>query len=261
MPSSGEKTLERETQAGVITRRASFGEHVHARDFGYSVVFYLLVNAARAGMVFGVYPILRSIGYGMGKREAVFVVWGGLHGAVGLALAMNVQAQLNSDRRTGDLVLFHVAAVSFLSMIINGTTARYVLQALGLVKTPGARLKLRARVREAIEAKAADAYQKGRIAAERDLDDDATQHVTALRRAREKDESRAGGDPSVEPTPGFDIVQAEAFVESFRGEPVEDDEVMMLRETFYRILKVEYRSMARDQSRSQEFEVPSSTQN
>jgi hypothetical protein len=146
-------------------------------------------------------------------------------------------------------------------MIINGTTARYVLQALGLVKTPGARLKLRARVREAIEAKAADAYQKGRIAAERDLDDDATQHVTALRRAREKDESRAGGDPSVEPTPGFDIVQAEAFVESFRGEPVEDDEVMMLRETFYRILKVEYRSMARDQSRSQEFEVPSSTQN
>ena len=110
-------------------------------------------------MVFGVYPILRSIGYGMGKREAVFVVWGGLHGAVGLALAMNVQAQLNSDRRTGDLVLFHVAAVSFLSMIINGTTARYVLQALGLVKTPGARLKLRARVREAIEAKAADAHQ------------------------------------------------------------------------------------------------------
>jgi len=59
------------------------------------------------------------------------MVWGGLHGAVGLALALSAQAKLITGqspdtlnrRRNGDLLLFHVAVVSFLSMIINGIGA------------------------------------------------------------------------------------------------------------------------------------------
>jgi len=58
------------------------------------------------------YPILSKIGYGMKKREAVFVVWGGLHGAVGLALGLSTQARLreqgNNGERTGDILVFHV---------------------------------------------------------------------------------------------------------------------------------------------------------
>ena len=60
--------------AGVITRRAALGNHVRPRDFGFSVVFYILVVGARAVMMLVFYPILSKIGYGMKKREAVFVV-------------------------------------------------------------------------------------------------------------------------------------------------------------------------------------------
>ena len=63
-------------------------------------------------------------------------------------------------------------------MIINGTTARYLLQALGLVQAAAARLRLRERARAAIEAKAAEVYRNGHIAGDRDADD-AEEHVTA----------------------------------------------------------------------------------
>ena len=74
------------------------------------------------------------------------------------------------------------------------------------------------------------------------------EHVTALRRARENDAGRRalGGDLEDEAPSkplGFDVAQAEAFVEAFRGAPVDDEEVAMLRETVYRVLKVEYRHM------------------
>ena len=42
---------------------------------------------------------------------------------------------------------------------------------------------------------------------------------------------------------GFDVGQAEQFVESFRGETVDEEEVAMLREMVYRVVKVEYRHM------------------
>ena len=68
--------------AGAYTQRVMFGRgsrYIRARDYGFAVVFYLLLIAARAGMVFLLYPVLRKIGYGLGKREAIFVVWGGLN--------------------------------------------------------------------------------------------------------------------------------------------------------------------------------------
>ena len=42
---------------------------------------------------------------------------------------------------------------------------------------------------------------------------------------------------------GFDLGQAESFVEAFRGADVDEEEVAMIREVFYRVLKLEYRHM------------------
>ncbi len=143
--------------------------------------------------------------------------------------------------------MFHVAVVSFLTMVINATTARYLLQAMGLVKATAARLRLRDRARQSIEARAAAAHKKGLMAADRNAED-ATQHVTALRRAREADASRRALSGDLEDKDssapvGFDVGQAETFVESFRGAEVDEEEVAMIREVFYRVLKLEYRHM------------------
>ena len=60
--------------AGVLTRKAAFGKYIRPIDWAWSVVFYILVVGARAVMMLVFYPILSKIGYGMKKREAVFVV-------------------------------------------------------------------------------------------------------------------------------------------------------------------------------------------
>ena len=71
------------------------------------------------------------------------------------------------------------------------------------------------------------------MAADRNAED-ATQHVTALRRARDADASRRAlsgdledEDPSA--PMGFDVAEAESFMDSFRGEEVDEEEVAMIR--------------------------------
>lgn len=48
-----------------------------------SIIFRLIVNSS-------LYPILTRIGYTMNLKHILVITWGGLRGAVGLALALVV---------------------------------------------------------------------------------------------------------------------------------------------------------------------------
>ena len=68
-------------------------------------------------------------GFGaLGPNDGVVMVWGGLRGAVGLALAISVKSTI-SDTVNGDRVVFHISGLAFLTLIVNGTTSGLVLQA------------------------------------------------------------------------------------------------------------------------------------
>ena len=59
---------------------------------GEIIVVYLLVVAIRLVVICLLYPILKRTGYGINWRTALVMLWGGLRGAVGLALALGLRA-------------------------------------------------------------------------------------------------------------------------------------------------------------------------
>lgn len=65
-----------------------------ATDWGYLILLYLLLTAVRFFLVFSFYPVLSRIGLKSNCREAVFISFGGLRGAVGIALALSLDAEV-----------------------------------------------------------------------------------------------------------------------------------------------------------------------
>ena len=55
---------------------------------GQVIVVYILVVAIRLVVICLLYPILKRTGYGINWKTALVMLWGGLRGAVGLALAL-----------------------------------------------------------------------------------------------------------------------------------------------------------------------------
>jgi len=78
------------------------------------------------------------------------MTWGGLRGAVGLALAIQVHNGRAPDKDgnymisqgEADRVLFFVSGVAFLTMIVNATTAPALVRKLGITALPAAKRRL-----------------------------------------------------------------------------------------------------------------------
>merc|ERR1719469_99129 len=62
------------------------------------------------------------------------MIWSGLRGAVGLALAIMVDAEPGISKRDGSLIMFHVGGMAALTMIVNATSTAPLLKKLGLTK-------------------------------------------------------------------------------------------------------------------------------
>lgn len=88
-------------------------------------------------MVFLMLPVLSHLGYGLNWKEAVVLAWGGLRGAVGLALALFVSLDNQiADVRFTTLTFFYIAAIVLLTLLIQGTTTPLLLQVC-ICATPG----------------------------------------------------------------------------------------------------------------------------
>lgn len=57
-------------------------------DAGYAVVLYLWLQAARAALLLLCWAPFRHTGYPLTWRSALVIAWGGLRGAVGMAMAL-----------------------------------------------------------------------------------------------------------------------------------------------------------------------------
>ena len=63
------------------------------------------------------------LGYGLTLKEGVIMTYGGLRGAVSLAMALMLDLDETVDAVIRDLVVFHTAMIVALTIVINGTTA------------------------------------------------------------------------------------------------------------------------------------------
>ena len=105
---------------------------------GLAVMFgvYLGVNLIRTIVIFVFYPIMKRSGYGLSMRDAVILSWGGLRGALGLTLALMVTSTLSIPEDIREQILLLTAGVVTLTLTVNATTIRKMLQKLGLTDVP-----------------------------------------------------------------------------------------------------------------------------
>jgi hypothetical protein len=95
-------------------------------NVGWSLLMFVLLHLVRAAVVLLFMPLLSRMGYGLTFKEATILVYGGMRGAVGLSLALMVELNHAIDDKYSNLVNFHVCAVVFLSLVVNGTTCGYL---------------------------------------------------------------------------------------------------------------------------------------
>jgi len=113
-------------------------------DYGWLLVFYGLMVVIRFFQVGLFYPLYSRIGLHSNPKEATFFAFAGLHGSVGVALGLSlVQAifkevtDVEDPRRHAATILqFLGGGGTLLTLLINGTSAEFVLKKLGLATPP-----------------------------------------------------------------------------------------------------------------------------
>ena len=102
-------------------------------------LLYVGVFVIRAAAIALFMPLLGKVGVPINRQKAMVLTWGGLRGAVSLALALTVANQPGLPEEVGDQVLFLAAGIVLLSIAINGTSMGSLLARLGLNRLPPAK--------------------------------------------------------------------------------------------------------------------------
>ena len=92
---------------------------------------------------------LKLIGDGFSFKEMMIIFWGGLRGALSLALVLIIQvtpienedAAFNS--KTKNLALFHVIMQVCMTLMINGTTCGWVLKKTQIIENNNVKLNFK----------------------------------------------------------------------------------------------------------------------
>merc|ERR1719162_517517 len=122
-------------------------------DYFNLIAVYFVLLILRGGLIFGSRPILRFLHKDKEPvtiADTLVMTWGGLRGAVGLALGIQVRRgrALGEDGiyRIGESdanrVLFFVAGIAFLTTCVNATTCPLLVDWLGITNLPEAEARM-----------------------------------------------------------------------------------------------------------------------
>jgi len=98
------------------------------------LIVYIGIHVARLGTIYFFYPLMKKIGYGISFKDSIVLWWGGLRGAVGLALALIVAIEEKIPMDVRSQVLSLTAGIVILTSLINATTVKWLIDKLGLSK-------------------------------------------------------------------------------------------------------------------------------
>ena len=122
----------------VISQRVEFS----ASDFLILGIFFIGIHIIRGIMLLMFYPLMKKFGYGINRNETLVLWYGALRGAIGLALALVVLG-IDDKFISNDPVLaqkiknqffFITSGLVTLTLLINATTIKFLLNYLGMTK-------------------------------------------------------------------------------------------------------------------------------
>ncbi|MCA8913005.1 MAG: cation:proton antiporter [Planctomycetes bacterium] len=133
-------------------------EFQHFQPIGILIVLlaWIGIMVIRFIVTFLFQPVMNKLGPRVSLRQSAVISWGGLRGAVSLALALVVAGNPDIPAETRSQILRATAGVVMLTILINGTTTGWLLRKLGFTKRPIGerlqRLQAQARILERVEA-------------------------------------------------------------------------------------------------------------
>jgi NhaP-type Na+/H+ or K+/H+ antiporter len=120
---------------------------IDAIDYLRLIFIYIVLTFLRGSLIFASRPLLKMLHRDkepVSWQDATIMTWGGLRGAVGLALGMQVNrgkatndagvAQITDD--DANRVLFFVAGIAFLTTCVNASTCPALVAWLGVTALP-----------------------------------------------------------------------------------------------------------------------------
>ncbi len=142
----------------IIAQRTEFT----ANDFLILGIFYVGLHIIRGIMIMIFYPFMRKIGYGLDRKEATVLWYGALRGAIALALAMVV---LGVDDKfispeIKNQFFFITAGIVALTLLINATTIKFIVNALGLSKIAPAKAMMILNANQYLRTSAENAIER-----------------------------------------------------------------------------------------------------
>jgi Na+/H+ antiporter len=145
-------------------------------------------------VVFALRPLLDRVGGRISAAESVVLSWGGLRGAVSLALALIVSQQAHVDAGLRQQILVMTAGVVLLTILVNGSSTGWLLRRFGYDRpAPSdqlAQLAAGVSVLEGVQRGVADAARDRQLMTVwwREVTDDLERRLRDLR--RQVDEAR-----------------------------------------------------------------------
>ena len=248
--------------AGVITQRAVVGfndlsgtqaqVNFQTKDYVFVIFFFAVMMAIRAGIVLVAYPALKVLGTGTNPKDAAFIVWAGLRGAVGLSLSLLVY-QSGGDQRAGLQVVFTVSGLALLTLLVNGITCGPVLEAWGMLGDSESKQLIMDEVHKRVEENSVMEYHKACIEQKHDAEE-AIEYLTRLRHLKGTDMATpmaCAAEPMEGHAAGLSEVHTTYFtaemLDQYEQELRDADEFNVkiadltnMRERFYHIVRAEY---------------------
>jgi len=112
------------------------------------VVLVAVAFAARAAVLFGILPLMirAKLSHNVSGAFKTIMFWGGLRGAVSLALALVIFETDGIDREVKNFIIVLVTCFVLITLFVNATTIRFVMAMFGLDKLSPADIAVRDRV-------------------------------------------------------------------------------------------------------------------
>ena len=121
-------------------------------DFGKLIAFNILLIMIRGIVNCILWPVLNIIGYTITWKDIIVMTYGGLRGAIGLALALfiatsNEPSIINTFK---GLSVFYVAGTITFTVLVNGLTIKYLMMAINFIKKSSIQEKMKIMVKEVL---------------------------------------------------------------------------------------------------------------